>query len=182
MLLFANFMVLTRDTTFTPLQRLSILKARVWSFVKQWLGCTSRCLILGRWQDCYMAGGSVGQNLVKIKRKCPFGRRTIKFDPFPSSMLFFIKKGLFSCKVISEFAYLLCYYLANKQSLHVRSHGLEIPTLIRENKRNWNYPPLALRNRSKIPLCLTKYSTLCHYKETNPIRNIVIRFQTTSVG
>jgi len=29
MLLFANFMVLTRDTTFTPLQRLSILKARV---------------------------------------------------------------------------------------------------------------------------------------------------------
>jgi len=28
--------------------------------------------------------------------------------------------------------YLLSYYLANKQSLHVRSQGLEIPTLIGE--------------------------------------------------
>ena len=30
---------------------------------------------------------------------------------------------------------LLSYYLANKQSLHIRSQGLEIPTLIGENKK-----------------------------------------------
>ena len=30
---------------------------------------------------------------------------------------------------------LLLYYLANKRSLHVRSEGLEIPTLIREKKK-----------------------------------------------
>ena len=39
---------------------------------------------------------------------------------------------------------LLSYYLANKRRLHNRSQGLEIPTLIGENKRNLNYPPLPL--------------------------------------
>ena len=33
-------------------------------------------------------------------------------------------------------SHLLSYYLANKQSLHVRSQDLKILTLIRENKRN----------------------------------------------
>ena len=33
-------------------------------------------------------------------------------------------------------SHLLFYYLANKQSLHVRSQGLKILTLIGENKRN----------------------------------------------
>ena len=32
------------------------------------------------------------------------------------------------------FGYLLSYYLVNKRSLHVRSHGLEILTLIGENR------------------------------------------------
>ena len=31
--------------------------------------------------------------------------------------------------------YLLSYYLANKRSLHVRSQGLEIPTLIGEKRK-----------------------------------------------
>ena len=39
---------------------------------------------------------------------------------------------------------LLSYYLTNKRSLHIRSQGVEIFTLIRENKKNINYPPLAL--------------------------------------
>ena len=33
---------------------------------------------------------------------------------------------------------------ANKRSLHVRSQGVKIPTLIGENKKKINYPPLAL--------------------------------------
>ena len=33
-------------------------------------------------------------------------------------------------------SHLLSYYLANKQSRHVRSQGLKIPMLIGENKRN----------------------------------------------
>ena len=33
------------------------------------------------------------------------------------------------------FFHLLFYYLANKRSLHVRSQGLEIPTLLEENRK-----------------------------------------------
>jgi len=40
--------------------------------------------------------------------------------------------------------HLLSYYLANKRSLHVRSQGLKIPTLIGEKYKNKNYPPLPL--------------------------------------
>ena len=38
------------------------------------------------------------------------------------------------------------------------------------------------KNRPKIPLCLTKYNPSCHYKETKTICNIVMRLQTTSIG
>jgi len=37
---------------------------------------------------------------------------------------------------------ILSYYLANKKSIHIRSQGLEIPTLIEQ--KNKNYPPLPL--------------------------------------
>ena len=53
---------------------------------------------------------------------------------------------------------LLSYYLANKKSLHVRSQGLEIPTLIGEKMKrikithHCHYD----KNWSKIPLCLIK--------------------------
>ena len=39
---------------------------------------------------------------------------------------------------------LLSYYLANKRSLHVRSQGLEIPTLIEEKKGKLKLPTTAI--------------------------------------
>ena len=36
--------------------------------------------------------------------------------------------------------HLLSYYLANKRTLHVRSQGLEIPTLIGEKKEKLKLP------------------------------------------
>ena len=52
---------------------------------------------------------------------------------------------------------LLSYYLANKRSLHIRSQGLEIPTLIEQKEKikithHCHYD----KNWSKIPLCLIK--------------------------
>ena len=40
--------------------------------------------------------------------------------------------------------HLLSYYLANKRSLHIRSQGLKIFTLIGEKYKNKNYPSLPL--------------------------------------
>ena len=88
-----------------------------------------------------------------------------------------------SRKVVASQCTKISYYLANKQSLYVRSQGLKIPTLIGENKKiKITYHCHYNKNQSKIPLCLTKYNPSCHYKETKPICNIVMRLQTTSVG
>jgi len=57
--------------------------------------------------------------------------------------------------VLTLYHHLLSYYLANKRSLHIRSQGLEIPTLIGEKKKKKNYPPLPLQ---KISL---KYPYTC---------------------
>ena len=76
-------------------------------------------------------------------------------------------------KSLQGSAYLLSYYLANKQILHIRSQDLEISTLIREIKitHHCHYD----KNRPKIPLCLTKYSPPRHYKEINPTTVIMIK-------
>ena len=41
----------------------------------------------------------------------------------------------------------LSYYLANKQSLHVRSQGIEITTLIGEKKEKLELPTIAITKK-----------------------------------
>ena len=107
----------------------------------------------------------VGQDWIQVKKIIDFEQKHLPTRSFYESSLppiFFFGSGgpILVRKMFNYFRFLqyrLSYHLANKRSIHVRSQGLEILTLIKKNRKikithHCHYD----KNQPKVPLCLIK--------------------------